>query len=757
MCQIESPNNYQVRTTTLCRFAVAILFATLTSFAAAQLPKSWKSVGIGGGGAFFAPTFNPFNEDEMWLACDMTGLYHSTNAGVSWTTVPFGTIQTGANAPQVQYTSNKNILYNVDTSNNAMTPVKSTNGGVTWNALSNDPTGQGAWYLLADSSTATRLFLSSYSTLYFSDNSGDSWSTVVSGNNDSGVVVAGAYFNGETIVVATSLGVFKSTNGGTSFSSLSMTGIGSGEQIVSFAAGKSGSTTRFFVVTLQPGQAYGGMGGDNYASYAGVYSLNYGSSASWTKCVNGIPSSDGPFFVGMALNDVEDVYLAGSCDAGVPIILKSTNGGASWQSVLNTGADQNVLTGWQGFGGVHSWSYDQLVFGFEVCPTDAKRAAFTGYGFCHMTTNGGTTWQQVYVNPAYQNPAGHSTPTNKSYGGNGLENTSCWWLTWPTSSIVWACFTDIQAIRSTDAGNTWNFNYTGENVNTSYQVAVATNGTMYRATSSVHDMYQSTHLTDGSIDGGTGNVLVSTNQGATWTQLGTINHVVMGVALDPTNVKRMYATVASSAAGGVYVCQDITKGTSAVWTRLAAPPRTQGHAFNIAVLKDGTLVATYSGRMTSNFTDSSGVFVSTNGGASWVDRSNSNMLYWTMDLTVDPGDATQKTWYVGVYSGWGGVANNRGGLFKTTNRGATWTEIWNTYAVGSCAIDPNNPKIMYAATETEGLWVSTNLTSANPTFTQVTAYPFVEPTRIFFNPWKAGEVWVTSFGNGLHVGEQTGP
>lgn len=742
---------FQRHTVTAC--AVIAAGGTLQ----AQVPSTWNSVGIGGGGSLFAPTFNPFNSSEMWLACDMSGQYHSVNSGQSWTLTPFTSIQTGPYSPQVQIASDKKTLYDVDATGGNQTPVRSTNGGASWQPLANDPTGQGAFYLFADPTTTTRLFVSSYSTLYFSSNSGTKWSTVVAGDNNSGVVVAGCLFDGNNIYVATSLGVFVSKNGGASFSKITVGGIPATEQIVSFAAAKSGTTTRFIAVTLAAGQIWGGITGDNYGSYKNVYTLDYGVGTSWAARGTGLPSGNYPFFAGMALNDINNMYLAGSCDAGVPVIFKSTNGGKTWTSILQTSNNGNIVTGWQGAGGDHNWSYDQLVFGFTVCQTDSTRAAFTGYGFCHITTNGGSTWKQVYVNPASQNPANALTPKDKSYVGNGLENTSCWWLAWSDASDVWASFTDIKGIKSSDGGNSWSFNYSGQNLNTSYQVAIGPTGTLYMATSSVHDMYESTHLKDSSIDGGTGDVLTSTDKGKTWTKLGSIGHVVMGVALDPTNAKRLYATVANSSAGGVYVCQDTTKGSSAVWAQLSAPPRTQGHAFNIAVLKDGSLVATFSGRMAPSFTASSGVFVSTNGGKSWTDVSAANMDWWTMDLTVDPTDATQNTWYVGVYSGWGGAANNRGGLYKTTNRGKAWTEVWSSDRVGSCAVDPKNSKLIYATTETEGLWVCTNATSASPTFSPVTTYPFRQPTRVFFNPYKAGEVWVTSFGNGLRIGEQSSP
>ena len=53
------------------------------------------------------------------------------------------------------------------------------------------------------------------------------------------------------------------------------------------------------------------------------------------------------------------------------------------------------------------------------------------------------------------------------------------------------------------------------------------------------------------------------------------------------------------------------------------------------------------------------MFVSTDGGRTWADRSDAGMRYWTKDVVVDPGDPTQSTWYAGVFSGWGGPANDR--------------------------------------------------------------------------------------------------
>ncbi|MBK6507387.1 MAG: hypothetical protein IPG02_17475 [Ignavibacteria bacterium] len=111
-------------------------------------------------------------------------------------------------------------------------------------------------------------------------------------------------------------------------------------------------------------------------------------------------------------------------------------------------------------------------------------------------------------------------------------------------------------------------------------------------------------------------------------------HPVIWLALDPNNQNRMYASVIHSTLGGIFVSSNIQNGSSSTWTKLINPPRTEGHPFNIKVLNDGTLLASYSGRRNSSgvFTASSGIFISTNGGTSWTDRSHTGMHYWTKTL-----------------------------------------------------------------------------------------------------------------------------
>src|SRR5207248_2073193 len=58
----------------------------------------------------------------------------------------------------------------------------------------------------------------------------------------------------------------------------------------------------------------------------------------------------------------------------------------------------------------------------------------------------------------------------------------------------------------------------------------------------------------------------------------------------------------------------------------------------------------------------------------------------------------------------------------------------------------------FLTTETQGLWVSNDMNATTPVWSLVNGYPFRQPERVFFNPYNQNEMWVSSFGNGMKVG-----
>jgi photosystem II stability/assembly factor-like uncharacterized protein len=736
---------------------------------------AWESRGPGGGGALFSPSINPHDPDELFMATDMSAVFHSRDFGRSWETLSFRTIQGGFNS-QLRFTSDPRIVYAIDLQGTFIgairTLVKSSDGGVTWNAPVTTPgTPGGAYFLFVDPHSTQRILYTDASRVFFSCDGGQRFTQVHASSWEGGMYAGGAFWQGQDIYLSTSDGMVVSHDGGAHFAlDPSFEGIGGDESMVSFAATSKNGITRFYAVTYYNRDENGNpqvnadTTGGALDAYAGVYALTL-PDRRWTALPVARAADEKFTFVAAAEAHPEAVYVAGgSRDAShiAPIIRKTCDGGQTWQDVFRTVHNENIATGWSGDGGDMSWEFGEYPLGFAVSPRDPDRVMLTDLGFVHVSANGGRTFQQAYVTPGEQNPAGADTPPSRYYRTSGVEQTSYWYLTWADDDTIFASVSDIRSARSIDGGRSWSRDgRDGQNLNTTYHVIRhPRTGLLYGATSSVHDLYQSSTMRDSRIDGtasrpARGRIIVSADKGATWTVLRDMGHPVVWLALDPRHDNLLYASVVHSVGGGIYRL-DLSIQDAPV--KLPAPPRTKGHPFNVHVLDDGTLVASYAGHQDGSsrvFQDRAGVFVLPPGASAWEDRSDPAMHWWTMDLVIDPFDRGQCTWYAGVSSHTPKSAQgNEGGLYRTTDRGRSWTRISDVYRAHSLAIDPRRRNHAFLTTQMEGLLETQNLHAAKPIFRPVEGYPFRNPTRVFFHPTHPREVWATSFGGGLRVWNQ---
>lgn len=733
----------------------------------------WQSRGPGGGGALYSPAISPHGGREIYMASDMGGMYHSLDFGLHWQLVPFPTMRT-SNRAQVRFTNSPKVLYATDIPWNPPAKarlLKSLDGGWTWDAQINTP-GQTSTLrsLLVDPGSTNRLLYSDYSRLYFSKDGGQAYTEAYSTKSDAGIVVGGAFWDGDTIYVGISDGVLVSRDSGNSFAldpTLS-TGFPVGVSIVSFAGARRGGVARLFAVTFSGRSADGNVTvsaditGGALDLFAGLYRMNLGES-SWQRTPSELGPDDKLAFVAMSSRNPDVAYVAGGnrspstkgpLSGLAPIVMRTSDGGTHWQHVFNTDHNSNVDTGWSGYGGDMHWHFGEYALGLAVSETDPKRVVLTDLGFVHVTDDGGKRWRQAYTLAKDGNPPGKDTPKSRTYRSNGLEPTSGWWLTWSAPNTVFASLTDIVSAFSADNGVSWSRDgQNGLTLNTTYHVVQhPMTGTLYSATAKTHDIYQSPFLRDSRLDGNAprgapGAVMKSEDFGTSWTPLYDYGRPVVWLALDPNHPNLLYASVVNSTTGGIYrmVLDNLELPAEA----LPAPPRTKGHPFNVHVLSDGTIVTTYSGHQDGNtrvFADRSGVFALPASALAWEDRSAPEMHYWTKDIVIDP--ANDNRWYVGVFSH---DSRNFGGLYRTHDRGLSWVRISEQYRVDSCTIDPKNPRRMYMTTEDQGLWLSEDIDSPMPTFRRVEDYPFQHPTRVFFNPYDPAEVWTTSFGGGIRM------
>ncbi len=751
--------------------ACLLLFLLSSSLSAQSL--NFQPRGVGGGGALFFPRVNPGNDNEYFVSCDMSQLFHSEDFGDSYTQIPFQQLQVfGANSTY-EWTNDANVAYSNHNDGNYGYPVRTMDGGVTWQVLpGHDPNNENVYRMAANYEKPNQLLINYYGSIFISNDFGTTFQLVKqAANNGVGLIMGGTFFDGDKIFLGTNEGVFQSSNGGASFSLLPTSGLPAGQTIWSFAAGKSNGVTRFACLTANTGDVYNGVMPWEYWGFAkGVYVMDNALGV-WQPKAAGIDfDNDFVMYVGMAWNDANTIYLGGNDNAlGAPLVLKSSNGGNFWEKVFKSANNEHISTGWSGFGGDKGWSWGESCFGISVAPMNSNKVLFGDFGFVHVSSDGGANWKQAYVNKDYQNPPDVPTPKHKNYESIGLENTTSWQVHWNNQNEMLTGFSDIGMIRSTDAGKLWGFNYNGMSVNSVYRILDlpipgGEHWTM-AATSGIHDMYQSTRLSDGQLDANdnSGKIFYSTNGGLDWQIFHDFGHPVFWIANNPNLPTRIYASVihygggGAAMKGGIWTCS-VPNGP---WLQLPAPPRTEGHPASIVVLDDGKVACTFSGRRNASgqFTASSGVFLYDPATNTWADRSHTDMYYWTKDLVVDPTDSTQNTWYAGVFSGWGGAPNGKGGLFRTTDRGITWTKLTGSQfdRVTSLTFNPANHKQAYLTTETQGLWVSDNMDAAIPDWNLVESYPFRQPERVFFNPYEPSEMWVSSFGNGLKVTQATTP
>jgi len=730
--------------------ALANIFIAEILFAA--IPPRWIPRGVGGGGALFCPSISPYDPNEVYIASDMSNLFHTRDSGISWRMLNFRSMKGNDRMCGIQFTQDPNILYGL----NQQVPAKSTDGGITWFSIP-VPGVDPAYSVYADPEGTQRVLVSGYSELYISQDGGNNYQRVYQADE---LHIAGVFFYGDHIYVGTRVGLLISSDGGNHFTRSTTGGIPSNEEMVSFAGARENGTNAFFCVTWKQGSVYPALQGLEVGNYRGVYRLRDGDTA-WVNVESGLGGNCFTF-VSMCRTNISIAYVAGATgDEEYPAVYKTVNGGTSWENIFHFENNRNIQTGWRGEPdneeNWQQWWWGPQVLGFQVCPTDPKRVIASDMGFVHYTTNGGACWVQAYIDPSDQQNTNEVSRAGKAVHSVGLEDTAYWSLDWITSNEIFASVTDLHGTRSSDGGITWSFP-TGLVLNTTYAALLhPTNGLLYAAVSSRHDIYiRDPYREDPYLDRATGAVMYSEDKGINWSR--GFNHPAIDFTLDPNNPEHMYISGVNSTNGGIFVSTNFQSKTSAGWKKLTDPPRTEGHPYSIHVLNDGTLVCSYSARIENgDFTDSSGVFVSNNKGVSWLDRTASGMRYYTRDVVIDPHDPAQNTWYAAVWRDWWSTKGD-GGLYRTMNRGVSWTRIMDSVdAVESCTMSPSDPNEMYVTTRYEGLWYCTNARAVNPEFMAVTNYPFKHPMRVFYNPFKTQEVWVVSYGGGLLMGRTSEP
>jgi photosystem II stability/assembly factor-like uncharacterized protein len=366
-----------------------------------------------GGGAITDLIFDPVNTNTAFAAASIGGIYKTTDGGVSWKTVSIGLENLDITAIGIS-ALNPLVLY-AGTYRGGF--YKSADHGETWFRSDAGFQNEAITYAIEIDPTRTkRVYVSTRGEsnggaapwngkVYKSNDGGTSWSsmlTSVGGSSEEDWAYDLAIHPVSTNVVYASThehGVYLSEDYGGSWSAINI--------------GITDSTGR--AVEHDPDSAYPGKVYFGVFERTGIFkSLNGGGS--WTLYNQNLSDTQ-IYKLSIDPGDVDNIYLATFTDG----VMKTSNGGSNWNSiglndeiildvVVNPGDGQKLLSGtlrnglFRSTNGGGDWSHSMAGLNASIVSSLAIRlgdsndmvAALTP-GWLARSTDGGVTWSDYHT------------------------------------------------------------------------------------------------------------------------------------------------------------------------------------------------------------------------------------------------------------------------------------------------------------------------------------------------------------------------
>lgn len=348
------------------------------------------------------------NTNSTLYAATSAGLYKSTDAGVIWMQISatvFDDIKSKPGIPQTIYAATNNGQIH-----------RSTNGGSTWSTVMNISGGQRTNIAVSvDEPTWVYAIVSNASSeslgIYKSTNSGTSFSAVYTGANLLGWDCSGGDSGGQAgydlaiavdpnnadVVFVGGVNTWKSSNGGVNWN---ISNVWSGN--CSGTASEVHADKHYFAYQNGTSNLF-------ECNDGGLYKTSNGGS-SWVDIGNGLVTSQ-MYRLGVSQTSSIDV-VAGLQDNGTKAMLSGTwddvKGGDGMDCMIDY-TDVNVQYGESQYGGLarttnHWASYSTITSGLSgsaywVMPINidpsVNTTIYTATQYIYKSTNRGTTWTQI--------------------------------------------------------------------------------------------------------------------------------------------------------------------------------------------------------------------------------------------------------------------------------------------------------------------------------------------------------------------------
>lgn len=693
---------------------LALTMMATQAFAITGVPDSthWVAAGFGGAGTYSMIVPDNFVQNKIYAIPDVNSPYVTTDKGELWSYLSTaGAANSGFTPTQVAaFTQSKNnplLMYAVDSANGGL--VRSVDGGNTWVKLTSYKGTKGQKTIVINPTDDDIVYVASVGN--GTVKGGRVYRTIDGGNNWS------EYFRPFDIaIVAESAELNGSTNTRTGRLN-SLTNILPGSVVFTSSGGETFTDNGAGVLVSN-------MGGSGTITYSNVnsssygnYSLTFGTTPSTTTVDYTISASAS--FITM---DSSGQYIFAGRDASSsnPTFVRYTISGGTLTTITLTGTNATRVADWGSY--VDGSSVEHLCFtaGWKIACTDNNGGSFTytaaissdsthyinhfavrrkadnsinfvvnrrttSSSFAtalHRSNDGGSTWASGSTsNNTTMNPTGKFTAGSPNIFSLAAD---------PFNEDVWYLSSDWRIWRSDNNGQTFSEKDTGAQNTVAHDVKVAPNGRVFQA----------------SMDTG---IQYSDDYGVTWSQ-GT-----------PDSSKgQPFVTGSVNDYGGHYWQIELA-GDESAWNSGA------GKAFVCATMYSSPTSLYYVNYLVRSL----------DSGANYT-RSNSGLpivaLYgdavWGQGYCRAMGLSADETkLYIGMDGencdgdGPGGNPYNcstnmaTGGLFKSTDDGATFSTVWASprKVFNALAVDPKDTtgEILLFGTFGYNLYRKTGAATAN--------------------------------------------
>jgi len=676
------------------------------------------------------------NSNVVYLGAAQGGVWKTTNDGTSWTpltddqpSLAVGALTLDPQNPDIVYVGTGEPHASGDSYYGAGV-LKSTNGGSTWQQLgASEFTGLGISAIIVHPSNSNIVYVASSGAvgqqgpqtpsqgIFKSTNGGQTWSgqrvcsncwgasDLVMDPSNPSVLYAAFWYEG----------IFKSTNGGHSWQKLTSGLPTANYGRIELAIAPSNSSVLYagYAISI-PGQFVG----------AKVYKTTNGGN-SWQHLDRAPNYCGGQCWydniIAVHPTDPNKVYLGGSANyvsrptwSVRQVVVMSNDGGTTWWDM---NPNDSVA---------HTLHPDAHAIVFD--PSNPQTVWHGNDGGVWKSTDGGVNWINKNSNLAtlqFVGVGAHPTNPQIAFGGMQDNNKAKY-----AGSVAW------EAMDAGDGGHAaidpFDPQYLyGTRFKISFQRndkggtgpfgdwPVKTNGMNLNDRSLFYAPFALDPSSAGVLYFGTHKVYRTTNRGDWWQSisgdltLGESRTAVSTIAVAPTTPAVIYAGTSD---GQVQV----TTNTGGRWDNVTKHPLPNRFVSGIAVSHTShqTAYVVYNGFNTHTPSLPGHVFKTTNGGATWQDISSNLPDIPALCIALDrdaPG-----TIYIGTDVG----------VFRSTNDGGSWTAFSNgmaNVAVFDLALNPDID-VLLAATHGRSIYRLEIAAEPTPTAT-ATATRTVEPTH----------------------------